>query len=162
MRTTAVSLMLHSRRRPAKLFTDFNTPQFASAMSMVVFVVLIIFTTMPTPHHGMYPDLPKVDHPISMRAADREDTMRIFVPRDGKVHFGSERRDGARLSLSSMPRTPRESGGLPLWWISDLLQPCICSGLRLLSRPVLNPDWRPHKSEGVTDLILQKSLISEV
>lgn len=89
--------MLHSWRRPAKLFTDFNTPQFASAMSMVVFVVLIIFTTMPTPHHGMYPDLPKVDHPMSMRAADREDTMRIFVLRDGKVYFGSEQVDPTDL-----------------------------------------------------------------
>lgn len=89
--------MLHSWRRPAKLFTDFNTPQFASAMSMVVFVVLIIFTTMPTPHHGMYPDLPKVDHPMSMRGADREDTMRIFVLRDGKVYFGSEQVDPTDL-----------------------------------------------------------------
>lgn len=89
--------MLHSWRRPAKLFTDFNTPQFASAMSMVVFVVLMIFTTMPTPHHGMYPDLPKVDHPMSMRGADREDTMRVFVLRDGKVYFGSEQVDPTDL-----------------------------------------------------------------
>lgn len=64
---------------------------------MVVFVVLIIFTTMPTPHHGMYPDLPKVDHPVSMRGADREDTMRVFVLRDGKVYFGSEQVDPADL-----------------------------------------------------------------
>lgn len=101
--------MLQSWRRPAKLFSDFNNPQFAIAMSMVVFVLLIVFTTMPTPLHGTYADLPKVDHPVSMRGADREDAMKVFVLRDGKVYFGSEQVDPTDLPERIADRLKNDS-----------------------------------------------------
>ena len=87
---TAELVMLQSWRQPAKLFSDFNTLQFACVMSMVVFVILLVFMTIPPHHHGTSVDLPKVLHPISMPAANREDAMIVNVTRDGKVYFGVE------------------------------------------------------------------------
>jgi hypothetical protein len=44
--------MLQTWRKPAKVFSDFNTVQFAGVMGMVVFVMLLSFMTAPTGHHG--------------------------------------------------------------------------------------------------------------
>jgi len=35
-------------------------------------------------------DMPKVAHPISMRAADREDAIIIAINREGMVFFGTD------------------------------------------------------------------------
>lgn len=60
-------------------------------MGMVVFVVLLIFMTIPVvDHHGGSVDLPKVLHPVAMRGADREDAIKISITRDGKVYLGTE------------------------------------------------------------------------
>lgn len=77
-------------RRSTKLFSDFNTLQFASVMSLVIFVLLIVFMTLPQPHHGISADLPKVLHPVSMPGANREDAIKITVTRDGKVYIRNE------------------------------------------------------------------------
>ena len=82
--------MLQTWRKPTRLFGDFNMLQLASVMSLVVFVILLIFMTLPPPFHSMSPDLPRVDHPVSMPGADREDAMKITITRDGKVYFGVE------------------------------------------------------------------------
>lgn len=82
--------MLRTSRTPPRLFSDFNTLQFASVMAMVVFVMLLVFMTIPTDHHGISADLPKVFHPVSMPGAVREDAMHVYVLRDGKVYFGSD------------------------------------------------------------------------
>jgi biopolymer transport protein ExbD len=59
-------------------------------MAMVVFVVLLIFMTVPTHHIGVSVDLPHVSHPVPMPGALREDVMKVTIRRDGKVYFGSE------------------------------------------------------------------------
>ncbi len=59
-------------------------------MAMVVFVMLLVFMTIPTGHHGVSADLPKVSHPISLPGARREDAMVVTITRDGKVYFGNE------------------------------------------------------------------------
>jgi biopolymer transport protein ExbD len=74
-------------RRSPKLFSDFNTLQFASMMSLVVFVILLVFMTFPVDHHGGSVDLPKVLHPVSMPGANRGDAMIVTITRDGKVYF---------------------------------------------------------------------------
>ena len=61
--------MLRKSRNSPRLFSDFNTLQFAAVMGMVVFVVLLIFMTAPSGQHGVSADLPKVLHPISMPGA---------------------------------------------------------------------------------------------
>ena len=82
--------MLQKYRTSTKLFSDFNTLQFASVMAIVVFAVLLVFMTIPTDHHGVSADLPRVSHPISMPGALREDAMKVTILRDGKVYFGSD------------------------------------------------------------------------
>ena len=89
--------MLQSWRKPAKLFSDFNTLQFASVMSLVVLVVLLVFMTRPTADRGISIDPPKVLHPVSMPNAGREDAMVVSIFRDGKVYFGVERVNPADL-----------------------------------------------------------------
>ncbi|HKV80999.1 MAG TPA: biopolymer transporter ExbD [Candidatus Sulfotelmatobacter sp.] len=87
---TAELVMLQSWRKPAKLFSDFNTPQFACVTSLVMFIPLLVLLTWPTPYHHGSVDLARVHHPVSMPAADREDAMTVVVTRDGKVYFAVE------------------------------------------------------------------------
>jgi len=82
--------MPRKSRTSPRLFSDFNTLQFASVMAMVVFAMLLVFMTVPTHHYGVSADLPKVSHPISMSGALREDVMQVTILRDGKVYFGNE------------------------------------------------------------------------
>jgi biopolymer transport protein TolR len=91
-------IMLQSWRKPAKPFSDFNMPQFACVMSLVVFIVLLMLLTWPTPFHHGSVDLARVDHPVSMPGADREDAMVVNVTRDGKVYFGVEQVNPENLS----------------------------------------------------------------
>ena len=87
---TAELVMLQTWRKPVKLFSDFNTLQFTCVMSLVVFIVLLVFLTWPTPYHHGSVDLARVNQPVSMPGADREDAMIVSVTRDGKVYFGVE------------------------------------------------------------------------
>lgn len=97
--------MLRKFRTPARLFSGFDTLQFAGVMGMVVFVVLIIFMTAPThPHHGVSADLPQVLHPVAMPGAAREDVMKVWILRDGKIYFGSDRIDSGNLSAKIQDR----------------------------------------------------------
>ena len=82
---------LPKSRTPLKLFTGFDTLQFARVMAMVVFVLLLVFMTMPIDHHGVSADVPYVGHPTSMPGASREDAMTVMVTRDGRVYFGVNR-----------------------------------------------------------------------
>jgi biopolymer transport protein TolR len=91
--------MLRKRHRSEKLFSDFNTLQFASVMGIVVFVLLLTFMTIPVVCGGLTPDLPKVLDPISMPSALREDALTVSISRDGRFYFGSEQiTDAADLS----------------------------------------------------------------
>jgi biopolymer transport protein TolR len=73
-------------------------------MAMVVFIILLVFMTLPTPHHGVSVDLPKVSHPISMPGALREDVMKVTILRDGKVYFGSDQIDVINLPAKVQDR----------------------------------------------------------
>lgn len=95
---SSVSSVLRKRQSP-KLFSDFNTLQFASVTGMVLFVILLVFMTDSSRyHHAGSVDLPKVLHPVSMPAANREDAMIVNVTRDGKVYFDTEQVRVADLS----------------------------------------------------------------
>jgi biopolymer transport protein ExbD/biopolymer transport protein TolR len=60
-------------------------------MAMVLFVLLLIFMTVPTHHYGVSADLPRVWHPVSMPGALRDDAMKVSILRDGQVYFCNER-----------------------------------------------------------------------
>ncbi len=73
-------------------------------MGMVVFVILLIFMTIPTGHHGISVDLPEAFHATSMPGAHREDAMKVTILRDGKVYFGAEQLYGGSLSTKIQER----------------------------------------------------------
>jgi biopolymer transport protein TolR len=82
--------MLPKRHRSEKLFSDFNTLQFASVMGIVVFVILLFLMTIPTHGYSNSVDLPKASHAISMPGALREDVLKITITRDGRVYLGTD------------------------------------------------------------------------
>jgi biopolymer transport protein TolR len=82
--------MIQSWRNPPTLFRDFNTLQFASVMGMVLFVVLLVFMTIPVHGYGHPVDMAKVSHAVSMPGALREDAMKITITRDGHVYLGAD------------------------------------------------------------------------
>jgi len=84
-------------RTSPKLFSDFNTLQFASVMGMVLFVILLVFMTIPPHTYGVSADVPKVLHPIAISGAMREDAIKVTVMRDGRVFFGADRIDPTYL-----------------------------------------------------------------
>ncbi|HKI25570.1 MAG TPA: biopolymer transporter ExbD [Candidatus Sulfotelmatobacter sp.] len=100
---TAIPLRQRLFRSP-KLFSDFNTLPFASVTALVLFVILIPFMTMTTPHGGVTVDPPKVRHPVSMPGALREDAMKVAIFRDGSVYFGTDRVDVANLQQKIVER----------------------------------------------------------
>jgi len=73
-------------------------------MAMVVFIILLAFMTLPTPHHGVSVDLPKVSHPVSMPGALREDVIKVTILRDSKVYFGSDQIDVINLPAKVQDR----------------------------------------------------------
>lgn len=90
--------MLQRHRTSTRLFSDFNTLQFASVMAMVVFVILLMFMTAPTVHQRVSADIPYVSHAVSMPGALREDVMKVTILRDGQVYFGSD-----RVNITNLP-----------------------------------------------------------
>ena len=66
-------------------------------MAMVVFVLLLVFMTITPGHPRVSADLPKVEHPIAMPGANREDAMKVTVTRDGQVFFDTDRVDPIHL-----------------------------------------------------------------
>jgi biopolymer transport protein ExbD len=105
MKTESVRGMLRKSRRSPKLFSDCNTLPFASVMGMIVFVVLLIFMTIPSDYHrGASVDLPRVLHPVAMRGADREDAVKVSILRDGRVYLGTDQVDLADLPAKIQDR----------------------------------------------------------
>jgi biopolymer transport protein ExbD/biopolymer transport protein TolR len=96
--------MLRKLRPSPKLFSDFNTLQFASVMAMVVFVMLLVFMTIPTYHQGNSVDLPHVSHAVSMPGADREDAMLVSITRDGKAYLGTDQVNVTNLAAKIQDR----------------------------------------------------------
>lgn len=112
--------MLRRHQRSAKLFSDFNTLAFASVMSMVVLVPLVLFMTYTTPHHGISADLPKVSHSVSMPGALREDAMKITITRDGMAFFGSERIDPVNLPAKIQDRLKDRGVERKVYIVADM------------------------------------------
>src|SRR5215475_6997938 len=113
-------VMLQTWRKPAKLFGDFNTLQFASVMAMVVFVILLVFMTIPAYFHGNAVDLPKVLHPIAMPGANREDALKVTITRDGKVYFESDQTIPSALPAKIADRLKDKSVERKVYIVADM------------------------------------------
>ena len=62
----------------------------------VMLVLLIIFMVVtPMLQHGMSVELAKVNNPLNMPDADKEDALLVAVTRDGKIFFGTDLVAGA-------------------------------------------------------------------
>jgi len=112
--------MRRKSRTSHRLFSDFNTLQFASVMAIVVFVMLSVFMTITPYHHGGSVDLPRVLHPVAMRGADREDAMKVAITRDGKLYFGTDRVRVADLSAKIRDRLKDREVERKVYIVADL------------------------------------------
>ena len=112
--------MLPRWRRPSKLFSDFNTLQFACVMSMVVFVILLFFMTAPTSHRSISYDLAKVNRAVPMRSANREDAIKIVITRDGNVFFGADHVNPADVSKKIVDRLQDHSIERKVYVFADM------------------------------------------
>ena len=113
-------VMLQTWRRPAKLFSDFHTLQFASVMSLVVFVILLFLMTAPPHHHAISTDLPKVNHPVSMPWAARDDAMTVAITRDGKVFLGGDLVNSAELPMKIADRLKDRDVEWKVYIVADM------------------------------------------
>jgi biopolymer transport protein ExbD/biopolymer transport protein TolR len=65
----------------------------------VMLVLLIIFMVItPMLQKGVSVDMAKVNNPVPMQDADKEDALLISVMRDGKIYFGSDRVEADALT----------------------------------------------------------------
>jgi biopolymer transport protein TolR len=65
----------------------------------VMLVLLIIFMVItPMLQKGVSVDMAKVNSPVPMPDADKEDALLISIMRDGKIYFGSDRVEPDQLT----------------------------------------------------------------
>jgi len=80
-------MSLAKRNEGAKISSDINV----TPMVDVMLVLLIIFMVVtPMLQKGVSVDMAKVNNPIAMEDADKEDAMLVSITRDGQVYFGSD------------------------------------------------------------------------
>jgi biopolymer transport protein ExbD len=82
--------MLSTRTNPLKRITRIDVTAFASVMIVLAFTMLLVVMSENPFHHGVGPDLPKVESPIKMWGANRRDALMVAIMRDGKVFFGND------------------------------------------------------------------------
>jgi len=80
-------MALAKRNEGANVSSDINV----TPMVDVMLVLLIIFMVVtPMLQHGVPVDMAKVNNPIDMHDADKEDALLVAVTRDDKVFFGTD------------------------------------------------------------------------
>jgi biopolymer transport protein TolR len=80
-------MALAKRDEGKKVNSDINV----TPMVDVMLVLLIIFMVVtPMLQKGVSVDMAKVNNPIPMEDADKEDALLVSVTRDGHVYFGSD------------------------------------------------------------------------
>jgi biopolymer transport protein TolR len=99
--------MLHNRANSLRPICKIDVTAFASMMLVVILTLLIIeMVAFPLAwgHHGVGIDLPRVNHPVNMIDANRQDPMVVAIMRDGKVFFGNERVTAEQLTTKIRKR----------------------------------------------------------
>jgi biopolymer transport protein ExbD len=95
--------MLCNRAKPLKPIFTLDGTTFPIVMAITVVMVLFIPMTFTTPHRGLGPDLPIVDHPIQMPDAERADAVVVGITRDERIYFGTE-----QVTADELPAKIRE------------------------------------------------------
>ena len=80
-------MSMAKRNEGANVNSDINV----TPMVDVMLVLLIIFMVItPMLQHGVPVDMAKVNNPIDMHDADKEDALLVAVTRDDRVFFGND------------------------------------------------------------------------
>src|SRR6516165_8788461 len=88
-------MALAIRNEGSKVNSNINV----TPMVDVMLVLLIIFMVItPMLQKGVSVDMAKVNNPVPMQDADKEDALLISVMRDGKIYFGSDRVEADALT----------------------------------------------------------------
>src|SRR5207245_6290967 len=88
-------MALAKRDEGAKVNSNINV----TPMVDVMLVLLIIFMVVtPMLQKGVSVDLAKVNNPMQMPDADKEDALLVAVMRDGKVYFGNDQIEPDQLT----------------------------------------------------------------
>jgi len=80
-------MALAKRDEGSKVNSDINV----TPMVDVMLVLLIIFMVItPMLQKGVSVDLAKVNNPVAMEDADKEDALVVAIMKDGRVYFGND------------------------------------------------------------------------
>ncbi len=80
-------MALSVRNEGSKVNSNINVTPMVDVM-LVLLIVFMVIT--PMLQHGVSVDMAKVDNPIPMPDADKEDALLIAVMRDGQIYFGTD------------------------------------------------------------------------
>jgi biopolymer transport protein ExbD/biopolymer transport protein TolR len=80
--------MAHKKPKAGSVMADPNVIPMADIM-LVLLIIFMVVT--PMLQKGMQVDLAKVENPIDMPNADRDDAIIVAVTRDGSIFIGTQR-----------------------------------------------------------------------
>ena len=93
------------RNEGAKVNSNINVTPMVDVM-LVLLIVFMVIT--PMLQHGVSVDMAKVNSPIPMPDADKEDALLVAIMRDGQIYFGTDHVNyaavlGASVGLDEYP-----------------------------------------------------------
>ncbi len=80
-------MAIATRNEGAKVNSNINVTPMVDVMLCLLIIFMVI---TPMVQNKVNVDLPKVDQPITMPDAEKEDQVMVAVTRDGRVYLGSE------------------------------------------------------------------------
>ena len=127
-----------ARHRSNQLICDINVTGFLSVMV----ALLAMFLADTQPHHPLWPsvDLAKVNHPIPVRAALRDDATIVSIMHDGRIYLRNDQITARQLPTAILG--PSANAKRRIFINADA---------RCQYRPVLDVVDELH-SAGVTDV----------
>jgi biopolymer transport protein TolR len=81
-------MALAKREEGKKVNSNINVTPMVDVM-LVLLIVFMVIT--PMLQHGVSVDMAKVNSPIPMPDADKEDSLLVAIMRDGQIFFGTDR-----------------------------------------------------------------------
>jgi biopolymer transport protein TolR len=80
-------MALAIRNEGSKVSSDINVTPMVDVM-LVLLVIFMVIT--PMLQHGVNVNMAKVNNPLAMPDADKEDALLVVVMQDGKIYFGTD------------------------------------------------------------------------
>src|SRR5271169_1715585 len=94
-------MAMAKRDEGAKVNSNINVTPMVDVM-LVLLIVFMVIT--PMLQHGVSVDMAKVNSPIPMPDADKEDALLVAIMRDGQIFFGTDRIKAEDLSAKVKDR----------------------------------------------------------